>query len=81
MQTIFKNNFIKWIWIKKESIQHAIHDGCQSENVNMVTIYKVAAILVFPNIAVYFKLNFLSSYICQPICCLHLLSLILQPIK
>ena len=46
----------------------------------MDTIYKVAAILVFPKYAVYFKLNFLSSYICKPICGLHLFSLIWQSI-
>ena len=42
---------------KKESIQQAIQDGCQSRIV-MDTIYKVAAILVFPKYAVYFKLNY-----------------------
>ena len=40
---------------KTKSIQH---DGCQSGNTKMVTNYKVAAILVFQKIAVYFKLNY-----------------------
>ena len=45
---------------KTKSIQHAIQDGCQSGNAKnaMVTIYKVAAILVFPKFAVYLKLSY-----------------------
>ena len=43
---------------KKESIQRAIKDSRQSGNVIWSPFKKVAAILVFPNIAVSFKLNY-----------------------
>ena len=46
----------------------------------MDTIYKVAAIFVFQNMQSILNCIILSSYICKPICCLHLFPLILQSI-
>ena len=43
---------------KKESIQHAIQDGCQGGNVLWSPFIKWPPSWFFPKIAVYFKLNY-----------------------